>query len=104
MRSMHPNDAIAQKLKNMTGIQDEPILIPEEKYPFPADIAIYDQTIGYMSPENGGLAILIESKEISEVMKSVFDMAWQEAKRLSIESRKKAQKNRQRQRQRGKND
>lgn len=36
-----------------------------------------------MSLEKGGIAIIIESKEIADVMKSVFDLAYEEAKRLN---------------------
>lgn len=87
MHGIHPNDEFAQKLieigpKNF----DKPVLVPKEKYPFPADLAIYDNKIGYMSPEKGGIAIIIESKEISDVMKSIFDLAWEEAKRLNKKS------------------
>lgn len=84
MRGIHPANKIVQQLMKMDVPKlDEPILIPEEKYKAPADMAIYDNKIGYMSPENGGFSIIIESNELAEVMKSIFDMAWEEAKRLN---------------------
>ncbi len=84
MKSIHPYDEVAKNLvgQGLTKF-DQPIFIPKEKYKFPADLAIYDNKIGYMSLEKGGMAIVIESKEMSDVMKSVFDLAWEEAKRLN---------------------
>ena len=83
MLSIHPRDEIAEKLIKMFPKFDDAILVPREKYSFPADMAIYADKIGYMSSEKGGLAIIIESKEIAEVMKNIFDLAWEEAKRLN---------------------
>lgn len=85
MHGIHPNDEINQKLMEVSPGFDTPILVPKEKCLYPADIAIYDNKIGYMSPENGGVAILIESREIANVMKNIFDLAFEEAKRLNRE-------------------
>lgn len=84
MYGIHPYDSIAQHLVKMQvpGL-DEPILIPKEKYKIPADFAIYDDKIGYMSPADGGFGVIIESKQMAGVMKNVFDMAYEEAKRLN---------------------
>ncbi len=60
---------------------DEPILIPSKKYNLSADVAIYDNKIAYMSIKDE-LAVIIESKEMADVMKSVFDLAFEEAKRI----------------------
>jgi len=84
MHGIHPANEIARQLTNAKLLEyDIPVLIPKEKYKTPADMAIYDNKISYMSPERGGFGVIIESKEMAEVMKSVFDMAWEEAKRLS---------------------
>lgn len=84
MFGIHPDDEIHRKIvENSPKNFDKSVLIPVNKYKFPADFAIFDDTIGFMSAENGGTAILIESKEIAEVMKNIFDMAFKEAKRLS---------------------
>lgn len=92
MYSIHPDDEIAQKIIKMIPKFDEPVLIPKEKYQFSADIAIYANKISYMSLEKGGLSIIIESKEIADVMKNVFDLAFKEAKRLSKNSSKRKKK------------
>lgn len=85
MHGIHPDDELAEKMRRTTETFefDIPILIPKDKYKIPADFAVYDNKIGYMTSSEGGFAILIENKELAEVMKNIFDMAWEEAKRLS---------------------
>lgn len=83
MYGIHPDDKIAQHIIKMSPKFDEPILIPRKKYKLQADIAIWDNKIGHMSSEKSGFSIIIESKEIADVMKYVFDLAYEEAKRLS---------------------
>jgi sugar-specific transcriptional regulator TrmB len=94
MRGIHPDTKRHRGLKfaldNLFGKQahgfDTSILLPPEKYHFPADLAVYDDTIAYMSGDHGGLAVLIESKEIAEVMKNIFDLAWEEAKKIDVKN------------------
>jgi hypothetical protein len=38
-----------------------------------------------MTAEDGGFGVLIEDKNMADVMKSVFDLAYEEAKRLNKE-------------------
>jgi len=91
MNGIHPDNKYNRSLsKYVSRKLDNPLLVPPEKYKIPADLSIYDDKIGYMSAENGGIGVIIESKEIADVMKSVFDLAWQEAKRLSTGSPKKS--------------
>jgi len=60
------------------------VYIPKDKYPFPADLAIFDDKIGYMSIEKGTITtIIIEEKNIAKVMRGLFDLAWEEAGRIS---------------------
>lgn len=93
LRGIHPHKETTEKLVAQNSLpQDEIYMIPPGKYEFPTNLSIYDNKISYMSPENGGLAILIESKEIADVMKSIFDMAWEEAKRLSKQTKKQKTK------------
>jgi sugar-specific transcriptional regulator TrmB len=89
MIGIHPNDAISQQLIKAEPINiDTSILIPRDKYNFSADLAIYDNKIAYTSAEKGGIAVIIEIKEMSDVMKSIFDMAFEEAKRLNKKIKK----------------
>ncbi len=86
MYGIHPHDKMARQIiKDILRFDkfDEPLFISPKKYKFPADMAIYDNKIAYMSLEKNGLAITIESKEIADVMKSVFDLAYEEAKNLT---------------------
>ena len=60
------------------------VYIPKDKYPFPADLAIFDDKIGYMSVDKGVITtIIIEDGKISKVMRGLFDLAWEEAGRIS---------------------
>ncbi len=60
----------------------EALMIPEEKFNFSSDIGIYGNKVAFVSSkENFG--IIIENKEIAEILKNSFDLAWEEAKRLS---------------------
>ncbi len=59
----------------------EVALIPESKYKFTSDMAIYANRIALASPKDN-FGIIIESQEIAEMIKISFDLAWAEAKRL----------------------
>jgi sugar-specific transcriptional regulator TrmB len=91
MHGIHPDEEVGRRLLkiNSDGF-DTQLLIPKDKYKFPADIGIYDNTVTYMSAEKGGFAIIIESKEMADVMKNIFDMAFEEAKRLNVPKKKRS--------------
>jgi len=66
----------------------ETALIPENKFTFSSDMGIFGDTITFSSPkENFG--ITIENKEIADMLKISFDLAWEEAKRLDKKVKKK---------------
>lgn len=84
MHGIHPDSELARHLlKQGPKNFDIPVLIPKNKFRFPVDFAIYDNTVGFMSREKAGFAIVIENNDIAEVMKNVFDLAWAEAKRIA---------------------
>lgn len=84
MLGIHPwNEFAKQYMKMELPTIDKPAIIPLNKFKSPADLAIYDDKISYMTAEDGGFGVIIESKEMAEVMKNVFDLAYEEAKRLS---------------------
>ncbi len=84
MHGIHPYDETYKMLMKVSPKNfDTPLGIPEEKYNLNADIAIFDNKIGYTSHKDGGVAIMVESKEIADVMKNIFDLAFEEAKRLN---------------------
>ncbi len=59
-------------------------IIPNEKYGFHPEINIYDNKIMIASWREK-LGIIIESAEIADAMKKIFELAWSEAKRLDKE-------------------
>ncbi len=64
---------------------DEVILIPKKKFKFPIDMGIYGNTVAFAdSKEKYG--IIIENKEIADMIRGSFDLAWEEAKRISKNS------------------
>lgn len=90
MRGIHPDDEIHRTIVKASPKNfDTYALLPNGKYNFTADIAIFDDKIGYMSGENGGIAISIESKEMADAMKKIFDLAFKEAERISLLAKKK---------------
>lgn len=84
MHGIHPDEnAVREIIKKSPAGFDQPVLIPKKTYDFLVDFVIYDDKIGYISSEKEGVAIIIESNKISRAMKSIFDLAWAEAKHLS---------------------
>lgn len=83
MRGIHPDDyAIREMVRHHPDINfDEIAVIPLDKFKLPSDIAIYDNKVGLMSTKEM-FAVIIESKEIVDLLKTVFDLAWEEAVRL----------------------
>ncbi len=59
----------------------EAALIPADKYYFSPEINIYDNKVMIASWREK-LGIIIESGEIADAMKKIFELAWAEAKRL----------------------
>ena len=59
----------------------ESALVPEDKVYFSPEINIYDNKIMIASWKEK-LGIIIESKEIADAMKTIYKLAWAEAKRL----------------------
>ena len=59
----------------------ESALVPADKIYFSPEINIYDNKVMIASLKEK-LGIIIESKEIADAMKTIYEMAWAEAKRL----------------------
>lgn len=82
IRAIFPDSPAARELVKFDKIQiRETALVPPDKYNFSPEINIYDKKIMIASWREE-LGITIESKEISEAMKKIFELAWAEAKRL----------------------
>jgi len=62
----------------------ETAFVPFEKYEFHPEINIYDNKVMIASWREK-LGIIIESAEIADAMKKIYELAWNEAKRLDVE-------------------
>lgn len=84
MYGIHPDDEASREMvRRIPNTIDEITLIPKEKFKFPSDLGIYDETIAFMS-HRPPFCVLIQSKEMAEVMKTAFDLAQQETKRYRM--------------------
>jgi len=59
-------------------------LIPEDKFKFSSDMGIYGDEVAFTSPKDN-FGIILENKEIVGMLNNIFDLAWEEAKRLDRE-------------------
>lgn len=55
--------------------------IPSEKLPFHTEIVIYGNKTAFCVHKGKLLGVIIESKEISDSLRSIFNLAWQAAKK-----------------------
>lgn len=54
------------------------VFIPPDKYPFPVDMMIWDNQVGYLIVEGEKITtIVIESREAASMMRGMFDMAFE---------------------------
>lgn len=51
--------------------------LPKDKYNFTGDISIYKNKVGLYTFKGKLVSVLIESEEIAETMRQLFEMAWQ---------------------------
>lgn len=63
----------------------EMALVPADKYYFSPEINIYDNKVMIASWREK-LGIIIESSEIADAMKKIYELSWAEAKRLDKEN------------------
>ena len=70
-----------ERVKENKNESRELALVPADKYMFSPDIEIYDNKVMIASWREK-LGIIIESAEIADAMKKIFELAWAEAKRL----------------------
>lgn len=79
-----PRTMAAFKSMPISKSLDKHFFIPEDKYKFPADFGIYDDKVALMSHTHLFTAF-IKSKKIAELMKTIFDLALGEARRIGEE-------------------
>ena len=86
IRAIIPNSSTGLERKSFDKAEmRETALVPKEKFDFSPDINIYDNKVMIASWKEK-LGIIIESREISDSMKKIYELAWTEAKRLEKES------------------
>jgi sugar-specific transcriptional regulator TrmB len=78
------NQELMKKNKSM-DLKDENLLISTNKFKFPnqpIDFAVYGDEVTFSSLQ-GSFAIVIKQQEIADTLKNIFDLAWEEARRLN---------------------
>ena len=77
-----------ERTKHDKAEKRESLLVPKDKYGFTPEVNIYDNKIAFMSWQEK-FSLIIESQELADAFKKIFDLSWQEAKRLNKFCRKK---------------
>lgn len=82
IRAIFPDTPEAREfILNDADVSRESCLIPSEGYAFSPEINVYDNKVVFMLlRERFGL--MIESAELAQAMKKIFDLSWEEARRL----------------------
>jgi hypothetical protein len=84
IRAIFPADPAAFERASLDGEEArETAIVPANEYFFSPEINIYDDKIMIASWREK-LGIIIQSKEIAEAMKSIYKLAWAEAKRVDV--------------------
>ena len=87
IRAIFPESPDARERASLDSKEmRESLIVPSEKYGFHPEINIYDNKIMIASWREK-LGIIIESAEIADAMKKIFELAWAEAKKLDGESK-----------------
>ena len=55
--------------------------IPKDKFPLSSSIIIYDNKVGIVSLKGKLIGVIIENKEISNTLRSIFNIAWDGAEK-----------------------
>jgi sugar-specific transcriptional regulator TrmB len=55
--------------------------IPKDKFPLSSSFIIYDNKVGIVSLKGKLVGVIIENKEISNSLKSIFNLAWEGAEK-----------------------
>ena len=92
IRSIHPDTKEArERVKHNKEEARKSALVPVDKYSFSPEINVYDNKIVFMSLVEK-FALIIESQELADALKKVFELSWREAQRINKKSRQKSNK------------
>lgn len=82
IRAIIPSDESGRERKSFDKVEiRETMLVPKDAFNFSPEINIYDNKVMIASWREK-LGIIIESSEIADAMKKIYELAWAEAKRL----------------------
>jgi HTH-type transcriptional regulator, sugar sensing transcriptional regulator len=85
IRAIVPDSPTGRERKKFDKTESrETALVPREMFDFIPEINIYDNKVMIASWREK-LGIIIESTEIADAMKKIYELAWNEAKRLDKE-------------------
>ena len=86
IRAIVPDSMAGRERKSFDAKENrETALVPREMFDFIPEINIYDNKVMIASWREK-LGIIIESVEIADAMKKIYELAWGEAKRLEAKS------------------
>lgn len=87
IRAIFPDTPEArERIKHNNDEAREAFLVPREQYAFSPEINIYDNKIVFMSLVEK-FSLIIESQELADALKKVFELSWEEAKRLNSKNK-----------------
>lgn len=82
IRAIFPDSQEArERIQNNEVEKREACLVPRDDYAFSPEINIYDNKIVFMSLVEK-FALMIESRELADTLKKVFELSWQTAKKI----------------------
>lgn len=88
IRAIFPDNEMGHLRQNEDAKEERAsAIVPGDQYYFSPEINIYDNKVMIASWLEK-LGIIIESREIADAMKKVFELSWAEAKRLDSELKK----------------
>ena len=83
MYGIYVDNKASRDLMDTHPFHYEVIYLPKKLYPSPVDLIISDDKVGYLLLEGNKItSIFVEAREIGTVMRGLFDMAFEEAKRM----------------------
>lgn len=89
IRAIFPKTLAAIERASRDSLEERTsVLVPADKFYFSPEINIYDNKVMIASWREK-LGVIIESDEIADAMKKIFELSWAEAKRLDKIERKK---------------
>lgn len=76
IRSIYSKDTDAKTDFKFILLKGERKIIPKEKFPISADILIYKNKVALTTLRGKIITVIIESKEIADTLRIVFELAW----------------------------